>query len=282
MSRPNSTPSGFGPDAAGGQQFVDQAARARATLAIHQSQAAPRHIRQAGQAMRIAARHDQALAATHDRHADMLRRVQPQPEPVLQPGRRPFFRHVEAGNLALAAPQRREGLLAAAPEQLETDATPVLHPVGQRQVVAGRQAQAFRRRPHHRGQQRLEAALPGRVRIVQRLARGDVGPHGAAAGGGRPAGLPAAVACRSARRVRPAVHAGAMVFAQVVLITPIVAALSRQIVADAWRDYERATALARRVDAARRLHAAGRHALFAQYGGAGRASAARWPRSARS
>ena len=31
---------------------------------------------------------------------------------------------------------------------------------------------------------------------------------------------------------------GAMVFAQVVLITPIVAALSRQIVADAWRDYE--------------------------------------------
>ncbi|MCQ9373456.1 ABC transporter permease [Methyloversatilis sp. XJ19-13] len=30
----------------------------------------------------------------------------------------------------------------------------------------------------------------------------------------------------------------AMVIAQVVLITPIVAALSRQIVADAWRDYE--------------------------------------------
>lgn len=30
----------------------------------------------------------------------------------------------------------------------------------------------------------------------------------------------------------------AMVFAQVVLITPIIAALSRQIVADAWRDYE--------------------------------------------
>ncbi|MFX5840001.1 hypothetical protein ABTE60_22065, partial [Acinetobacter baumannii] len=29
-----------------------------------------------------------------------------------------------------------------------------------------------------------------------------------------------------------------MVIAQVVLITPIIAALSRQIVADAWRDYE--------------------------------------------
>jgi tungstate transport system permease protein len=54
---------------------------------------------------------------------------------------------------------------------------------------------------------------------------------------------------------------GAMVFAQVVLITPIVAALSRQIVADAWRDYEEQLRSLGRVDAARRLHAAGRHAI---------------------
>ena len=73
----------------------------------------------------------------------------------------------------------------------------------------------------------------------------------------------------------------AMVIAQTILILPIIAALCRQVVEDAWREYEeqlRSLGVARR---ARRADAALGHPLLAGHRGARRASGAPRPRSAR-
>jgi hypothetical protein len=163
--------------AIGRQQLVDQAARAGAALAVHQAQAAARHIGKGLHPMRIAARDDQALAAPHHRQADMARRVQPAPQPALQLRHGPALRHMEAGHFAFVAAQFRQGFLAAAPEQFEADAAAVLDPVGQRQVVARRQPQALGGDAHHRRQQGFQPALPGGMHVVQRPPRRRVQVH---------------------------------------------------------------------------------------------------------
>jgi tungstate transport system permease protein len=103
----------------------------------------------------------------------------------------------------------------------------------------------------------------GAGRAVQR-------PDGPAAGGGRPAGLPAAVARRPARvRFGLLFSPTAMVIAQAILVTPIVAALTRQVVADAWTEYrEQLRSLG--ASRTRRRHPALGRPLFAIHGGAGR------------
>jgi hypothetical protein len=74
---------------------------------------------------------------------------------------------METGHLAFVAPEFRQRFFAAAPEQFEADATTMLDPVGQRQVVACGQAQALGGGAHHRRQQGFQLALPGRMHLLQ-------------------------------------------------------------------------------------------------------------------
>ena len=71
----------------------------------------------------------------------------------------------------------------------------------------------------------------------------------------------------------------AMVIAQTVLVLPIIAALARQSVEDAWREYEEQLRSLGVTACARALHAAVGHPLLAAHGGAWRDSGA--PRGSR-
>ena len=152
--------------------------------------------------------------------------------------------------------------------RLVLDADPVLLSIVARSLAVSGTACVDRLRRRHAG---LGAWLArGPLPRPRRAADGAQHAARAALGGGRAGRLPAAVALRPARASLGWLFTlKAMVLAQTLLVLPVVAALTRQVVEDAEPRARRAAALARRRHgcAARRCCSLGR-ALRAAHGAA--------------
>jgi hypothetical protein len=107
------------------------------------------------------------VLSPHDREKCIQSPVEPAVEPRggLCPAE--FAGDVKPGRIALAARQREQRFLAAAPSDVNLDSTAVFDPVGQGQVVAGCDVQAFRFGGLAARKQFLEALAPGSVKRLQ-------------------------------------------------------------------------------------------------------------------